>query len=143
VLGTANTPLSRIEALLIESWVELAATCSSGDAIQCKRSGPTAYPVGGPNGPSASRARSVQGPWTPRIREATPIGATSQRIARSPSFSQCIVGVPTHDSVGRALYVKTRQRMQRDPERAHPSQLVGIQNRRTTTCSVRHERMIG
>lgn len=128
MLGTANTPLSRIEALLIESWVELAATCSSGDAIQCKRSGPTAYPPG---------------PWTPRIREATPIGSTSQRIARSPSFSQCIVGVPTHDSVGRALYVKTRQRMQRDPERAHPSQLVGIQNRRTTTCSVRHERMIG
>jgi len=34
-------------------------------------------------------------PWTPRSREATPCGSTGQRIARSPSRSQCIVGVRT------------------------------------------------
>jgi hypothetical protein len=52
-------------ALLTESWVELAATCSGGDVIHYKRSGPTACPAGGPSGPSASRARSVQGPAGP------------------------------------------------------------------------------
>ena len=51
----------------------------------------------GPAGPVADRLALD----SPEPRD-NPIGSTSQRIARSPSFSQCIVGVRTHDSVRRA-----------------------------------------
>ena len=74
--------------------------------------GSTACPANRPNGSSAPRERSVQRPaqgrsqtalpWTPWSRETAPIGSTGQRIARSPSFSVCSVGVRTHGSVRRA-----------------------------------------
>ena len=55
----------QIRALLTESWVELAAPCSGVDVIHYRRSDPTACPAGCLSGPSASRARSVQGPAGP------------------------------------------------------------------------------
>ncbi len=49
-------------ALLTESWVALAATCSSGDVIHYKRSGPTACPAGGPSGPPPRERGVSRGP---------------------------------------------------------------------------------